>query len=127
MLEIVLRIGFRDPIVAGALDAFFQEDIPAAEISKAPAIAGVSKSFSNQPSQSKQELLRAFLKDRHAHWFEQEIEARYHATQGSLEIVANVLQMGFEDSKCLVLPFSIALRGQRVHRKRAEGTFEKVP
>ena len=32
-------------------------------------------------------------------WFESEIEERYEATGGGLEIIADVLQKGLEDSK----------------------------
>jgi hypothetical protein len=36
-------------------------------------------------------------------WFEHEIEARYEASRGGLEIIADVLQEGFEDPKSLGL------------------------
>jgi hypothetical protein len=58
--------------------------------------------------ESKEELVSAFLKDRPAiwiRWFESEIEARFEATGGGLEIIADVLQVGFEDPKCLGLAF----------------------
>jgi uncharacterized protein (DUF2267 family) len=37
--------------------------------------------------------------------FENEIEARYEATGGGLELIADVLQDGFEDPKCFGLAF----------------------
>ncbi len=37
--------------------------------------------------------------------FENEIEARYEATGGGLELIADVLQEGFEDPKCFGLAF----------------------
>jgi AcrR family transcriptional regulator len=57
---------------------------------------------------SKEDLVSAFLKDRHViwmRWFENEIEARYGATGGDLEIIADVLQEGFEDPKCFGFAF----------------------
>jgi len=63
--------------------------------------------------------------------FEKEIEARYQATRGGLEIIADVLQKGFEDPKCFGLailnslaegsafrePFAIE-REQKEHLRR---------
>lgn len=52
-----------------------------------------------------------YLRDRHViwmHWLENEIEARYAATGGGLDIIADVLQEGFEDLKCFGLAFSNA-------------------
>jgi hypothetical protein len=57
---------------------------------------------------SKEDLVSTFLKNRHSswmRWFEAEIEARYEATGGGLEIIADVLQKGFEDPKCLGCAF----------------------
>jgi AcrR family transcriptional regulator len=68
----------------------------------------VSESVFYEQSQSKEEIVSAFLKDRHAiwmRWFENEIEARYEATEGGLEIIADVLQIGFEDPKCFGCAF----------------------
>ena len=72
------------------------------------AIAGVPESVFYEQFQSKEDLVSAFLKDRHASWmrrFEDEIEARYEATGGGLELIADVLQEGFEDPKCFGLAF----------------------
>ena len=54
---------------------------------------GVSESAFHGQFQSKEELVSAFLKDRHdiwMRWFESEIEARYEATGGGLEIIVDV-------------------------------------
>jgi len=68
MLDKVQGIELREPIVAAPLDVFSRKDSPAAEISKVPAIAVVSKPVSHEQFQSKEELVTAFLKDRHAIW-----------------------------------------------------------
>jgi hypothetical protein len=47
--------------------------------------------------QSREDFVSAFLKDRHAIWmrrFENEIEARYEATGGGLEIIADFFTGG---------------------------------
>jgi AcrR family transcriptional regulator len=78
------------------------------EISDVLAIAGVSESAFYEQFQSKEELASVFLKHRHVlwmRWFENEIETRYEATGGGLEIIADVLQEGFEDPKCFGLAF----------------------
>ncbi len=88
MPEIEQSVEVRDAIIAAFLDG--------------------SESAFYEQFQSKEELVSAFLKDRHAiwmRWFENEIEARYEATGGGLEIIADVLQKGFEDPKCFGLAF----------------------
>lgn len=78
-----------------------------AEMSEVIAIAGVSEAAVHEQFQSK-DLVSAFLKDRHVTWmrrFENEIEARYEATGGGLEIIADILQEGFEDPKCFGFAF----------------------
>jgi AcrR family transcriptional regulator len=102
MLEMEQTAGVRDAIIAASLDAFCRDGIRATEISKVLARAGVSESAFYEQFQSKEDLVSAFLQDRHAiwmRWFENEIEARYEATRGGLEIIADVLQKWFEDPK----------------------------
>ena len=86
------------------------------KISEVLALARVSETAFYEQFQSKEELVSAFLKDRHAmwmRWFEAEIEARYEATGGGLEIIADVLQEGFEDSKCFGVAFiNIVIEGR---------------
>ena len=65
---------------------------------------------------------RHFWRDRHAiwmRWFENEIEARYEATGGGLEIIADVLQEGFEDPKCFGFAF--------IHIVTEGGDFDNEP
>ncbi len=103
MLEIEQSVGVRDAIITALLDVFCRDGTRKAEISEVLAIAGVSESAFYEQFQSKEKLVSAFLKDRHAiwmRWLESEIEARYEATGGGLEIIADVLQKGFEDPKC---------------------------
>jgi AcrR family transcriptional regulator len=108
MLKMRQSAGARNAIITAFLDVLCREDIRDTEISKALAIAGVSDSVFYEQFQSKEDLVSAFLRDRHAiwmRWFENEIEARYEATGGGLEIIADVLQEGFEDPKCFGLAF----------------------
>lgn len=108
MLEMRQSAGARDAIITAFLDVLCREGVREAEILKVLAIAGVPESVFYETFQSKKELVSAFLKDRHAiwmRWFEHEIEARYQATGGGLEIIADVLQKGFEDPKCFGFAF----------------------
>lgn len=100
--------GVRDAIIAAFLEVLCREGVRVAEISKVLAIAGVSESVFYEQFQSKEALVSAFLKDRHAIWmrrFKNEIEVRYEATGGGLEIIADTLQKAFEDPKCFGLAF----------------------
>jgi len=115
MLEMRQSAGVRDAIITASLDVFCRDGIRATEISKVLARAGVSESAFYELFQSKEDLVSAFLQDRHAiwmRWFENEIEAKYEATGGGLEIIADVLQRGFEDPKCFGLAFiNIVIEG----------------
>jgi AcrR family transcriptional regulator len=108
MLEIEQSVGGRDAIIAAFVDVFGRDGSREAEISEVLAIAGVSESAFYEQFRSREELVSAFMKNRHAiwmRWFENEIAARYEATGGGLEIIADVLQKGFEDPKCFGLAF----------------------
>jgi AcrR family transcriptional regulator len=99
MLEMKQSVGSRDAVITAFWDAFSRDVSLEVEISEVLAMARVSE-FAYERFQSKEDLVSAFLKDRHAiwmRWFENEIEARYKATGGGLEIIADVLQEGFED------------------------------
>jgi AcrR family transcriptional regulator len=108
MLGIEQSAGVRDAIITALLDVLCQAGSREAEISEVLAKAGVSQSDFHQHFQSKDDLVSAFLRDRHAawmSWFEKEIEERYEATRGGLEIIADVLQKGFEDPKSFCCAF----------------------
>ena len=108
MLEMRQSAGVRDAIITAFLDVLCREGVREGEISKVLAIAGVPESVFYEQFQSKEDLVSAFLKGRHASWmrrFENEIEARYEATGGGLELIADVLQEAFEDPKSLALAF----------------------
>jgi len=115
MLETEQTVGVKDAIITGHLDVLCRAGIRGAEIAKVVEKAGVSESAFYKQFQSKESLLSAFLRDRHAiwmRWFENEVEARYEATGGGLEIIADVLQKGFEDPKCFGLAFiNIVIEG----------------
>ena len=104
MREIEQSIGVRDAIISAFLDLPCRERIRDFEdASEVVAIARVSESAFCEQFQSKEALVSAFLKDRHViwmRWFENEIEQKYEETGGGLEIIADVLQKGFEDPKC---------------------------
>jgi len=114
-MAIEQSVGVRDAIITAFWDVFCRDGSLEAEISELLAIAGVPESVFCEQFQSKEDLVSAFLKDRHAiwmRWFEHEIEVRHEATGGGLEIIADVLQKGFEDPKCFGLAFiNIVIEG----------------
>ena len=115
MLKMQQSAGVRDAIITTFLDVLCRGGGQDAKVSEVLAIAGVSESSFYDRFQSREDLVSAFLKDRQAiwmRWFENEIEARCEATGGGLEIIADVLQKGFEDPKCLGFAFiNIAAEG----------------
>ena len=120
MPEMEQSVGVRDAIIAAFLEVFRRDGSREAEIAEVMAITGVSESAFYEHFQSKEELVSIFLKDRHAtwmRWFESEIERRYAATGGGLEVIADVLQERFEDPKCLGLAFirGVTVRGESDH------------
>ena len=122
MMEIEQSVGVRDAIITAFWDVFCRDRSLEAEISEVLATAGVSESVFCEQFQSKEDLVSAFLKDRHAiwmRWFEHEIEVRHEATGGGLEIIADVLQKGFEDPKCFGFAF--------IHIVTEGGDFDNEP
>jgi hypothetical protein len=108
MLVIRQNAGIRKPIVAAFLNVFNWDSVREADISEAPSMAGVSGSVCYAPVQPTEESVSAFLKGCHAtwmRWFEKEIEARCNATGAGLEIIADVLEDGFEDRQRFGLAF----------------------
>lgn len=108
MLEIEQSVGTKDATITAIREGLCRDDSLEGEISESLKIARMSESAFPEQFQSKKELVSAFLKDRHAiwmRWFENQIEARCEATGGGLEIIADVLQKGFEDPKCFGLAF----------------------
>ena len=80
-----------------------------------PAFLEVFGRNGSREAEMPKDLVAAFLKDCHVlwmSWFENEIEARYEATGGGLEIIADVLQDGFEDPKCFGLAFIDIVAGR---------------
>jgi hypothetical protein len=122
MLEIEQSVGDRDAIIKIVLGPFCQDGNRQADISQIVAVARISDFTFHEQFQSNEYRLSAFWKDRHANWmrwFENEIEARYEATGGGLEIIADVLQDAFEDPKSFCLAFMSAVR--------ESGNFDKEP
>lgn len=108
MLEMQQSAGVSDAIVMTFSDVLCPEGLREAESSRLLATAGVSESVCYDQSQSKEALVSALLKVRHTiwmRWLENEVHARYEATGGGLEIIADVLQEGFEDPKSFGFAF----------------------
>jgi AcrR family transcriptional regulator len=108
MLETEKSVGVKDAIITAYLNVLCREGARGSEIANLLENAGVSESAFYEQFQSRENLLSAFLRHRHAiwmRWFENEIEARYEATGGGLEIIADVLQKGFQDQKCFGFAF----------------------
>jgi len=107
MLDSNQSVGVWDAVIEAYLDLLFREGIRGPEIANAEK-AGLSESAFYEQLQSRENILTTLLEGRHAIWmrlFENEIEARYEATGGGLEIIADVLQKGFEDQKCFGFAF----------------------
>jgi len=135
MLEIEQSVGVKDAMITAFWDVFSRDGSLEAEISEVLATAGVTECAFYEQFQSKEDIVSAFLKDRYViwmRWFENEMEARYKATGGGLEIIADVLKKGYEDPKRFGLafihvvteggefnnePFAI-VRGQKEHLRR---------
>lgn len=108
MPELKQSVGVGDVTITVFSDAFSRHGNEAAGISHASEKARVLESALYEQFQAREDLVSAFLKDRHSawlRWFESEIEARYEAIGGGLEIIADVLQKGFEDPKSFGLAF----------------------
>jgi AcrR family transcriptional regulator len=108
MLELRQSAGIRDATITAFLRVLPQEGSREPGVSHAPGKAEASESAFDEHFQSKEDSVSAYLKERHViwmRWFKSEIEARYEATGGGLEIIADVLQMGFQDPKCLGCAF----------------------
>lgn len=100
--------GIRKPIITAFLNVFSWESVREADISEASSMAGVSGSVCYAPVQATEESVSAFLKGCRAtwiRWFETEIEARCNAAGAGLEVIADVLEEGFEDRKRFGLAF----------------------
>ena len=122
MLETEQSVGVKDAIITAYLDVLCREGVRGTEIVKVLENAGVSESAFYEQFQSRENLVSAFLRHRHAiwmRWFESEIEERYEATGGGLEIIADVLQDGFEDPKCFGFAF--------INTVAESSAFDRVP
>jgi len=115
MLEMQQSVKVRDAVITAFWDVICRNASLEAEISEVLAVTALPEPVLDEGVQSKKELVSAYLKDRHIawmRWFENEIKAKYEATDGGLEIIADVLREGFEDPKRFGLAFiSIATGG----------------
>ena len=78
--------------------------------------------------QAEDDAVSVFLMDCHTtwmQWFEDEIDARYRGTGGSLEILADVLEEGCRDLKCFSLAFVPAFRAGTAFERCAIATKQK--
>ena len=108
MLEMQQSLRVWDMTSAVFLDVFRPDRSRDASISEVRAMAGVSEPAFHEQPHSKEDVVWTFLRDHRAswmYWFEKEVVGRYEATGGGLEIIADVLQEGFEDLQCFGLAF----------------------
>lgn len=108
MLEPKQSVRVRNMTITALWDVFPRDSRRGAGTSYALEGTGVSTSALREEFQASEDLVSAFLKDRHVawmRWFEHEIEERYQDTRGGLEIIADVLEDGFEDPKSFALAF----------------------
>lgn len=106
MLKLKESIGNTGTAVMTSLRVFSREGSGEARIPNMEPMAGAPGLY--EPLQSKQTGVLAGVKDRQAiwmDWLENEIEARYQATGGGLEIIADILQSELEDPLHLALGF----------------------
>ena len=117
--EMESGIGIRDGITMALLDVFSRDGSREPEISVVLTIADTADRGFHEQLKPKEDRVSAFLEDRRAiwmRWFENEIEARYEVTGGGLEIIADVLQEGFEDPKGFGFAFiNVVSEGRDLH------------
>jgi hypothetical protein len=109
MLEMEHNAGVGNAVPITFFEGLSRPAIRGTEVSQTVDRAGAEKFVIERRSPSKEERLSTFLRDRHAKWmlgFVKEIEAKYEATRGGLEIIADILQKEFEDPKRLGFAFA---------------------
>jgi hypothetical protein len=120
MLKVKQSIRNTEATVMTSLRVLGQEDGRAIEVPGKEANVDVAAFCEHL--QSKQTIIPADRKDRLViwmRWLENQIEARYEATGGGLEIIADVLEMGLEDP--LHFRFAFICTGSK------GGLFERHP
>ena len=113
MLKIKQNIGNTDTAVMTSLRVFSREGRGEAQIPNMEPMAGATGLYEHL--HSKQTSVPADQKDRPAiwmDWLENQIEARYQATGGGLEIIADILQTGLEDPLHLTFGSFVAEGGR---------------
>lgn len=114
MREPKQSVQLRDGAIMTFWDLFPRNKSRAGQISDVLEKTGACEPAFYKEDQSREDIVSVFLKDRHVdwmRWFQKEIEARYQATRGGLEIIADVLEEGFEDPKSFALAFiDVAIR-----------------
>lgn len=109
MLKVKQSIGNTGATVMTSLHVLGREGSGEVGIPNIEATAGALCLYGHV--QSKQAGVRADLKDCQAiwmNWLENEIEARYEAAGGGLEIIADVLQIGLKDLLRLSLACNVS-------------------
>ena len=108
MLEPKQSVQLRDAAIMASSEVFPRDGNRGASILHAFGKAGASAPAFYKEDQSKEDIVSVFLNDRHVawmRWFEREIETKYTGSGGGLEIIADVLEKGFEDPKSFALAF----------------------
>jgi AcrR family transcriptional regulator len=108
MLEPKQSVHLRDVAIMAFWDVFPRDGSRGGRISHVLEKAGASDPAFYKEDQSKEDIVSVFLNDRHVawmRWFEKKLETKYTDTGGGLEIIADVLEEGFEDPKSFALAF----------------------
>jgi AcrR family transcriptional regulator len=116
MVNIQPSVWVGDAIITAVVNAFRRDGTREAELSEILVTAGAPEPAFDEHFQSKEDLVSAYLKERHGiwmRWFETAIGAKYEATGGGLEIIADVLEEGFEDPKCFGCAFINIIANER--------------
>jgi AcrR family transcriptional regulator len=102
MQELTQAQNQRDSIVNSSLEIFYRDGIKGTDVYRIIESAGVSESSFYQNFASKDDLVAAFLHERHDRWmawFTGEVWDRLSSPGAGLEVIADVLQIWFEDPK----------------------------
>lgn len=103
MLKMRQSLNVPDVTTVVFFDVFYRDLGREASIPKVRAWTELSDSAFGDQSRQIEDVTSELLSDRCAgwlRWFETEIAKRYEATGGGLEIIADVLQRGFDDPSC---------------------------
>lgn len=102
MQELTQAQSQRDSIVNSSVDLLSRDGIKGTDVNRIIETAGVSESAFYQNFASKDDLVAAFLHERHdtwMAWFTAEVKARLAQPGAGLEVIADVLETWFKNPK----------------------------